>query len=388
MKKRLRAQVNIRRRWLVRLLGGMLGVIILVGVTGRATAEHASANHVRPLGNPTLVTYKPQVEVTGRLTIAGSDTMQPILTRVALEFRRWHPQVKIAVQGSRNHQESTELPLMESFLDGLANSRRGDGKTSGHFGSNDVRLLAVSRELTREEIKEFVSRFGYEPTAIPIAQDAVAVYVHRDNPISGLTLEQLDAIFSKSRSRGSLGELLTWEQAGLNAAWQKAPIHQYGRDKRSTGTRPFFKHVALLDGEFKESLREEPGSASVVLAVARDPRGIGYSGIGFHSSGVREVPLAEKPGMPFVQPTQESVMKGSYPLTRQLYLYVNKAPQKALDEKILEFLKFVNSQAGQAAVIRAGVYPLTSAQIAKNLEALTGTSVAVAVSSHSRGTRD
>lgn len=372
----------------MRLLGGMLGVIILVGVTGRAAAEYASATPAKPFVAPTLVTYKPDVEVSGRLTIAGSDTMQPLLTRLAMEFRRWHPEAKIAVQGSRNHQESTELPLMESFLDGFANSRRGDGKTSGHFGSNDVRLLAVSRELTREEINEFVARFGYEPTAIPIAQDAVAVYVHRDNPIAGLTIEQLDAIFSKSRKRGSPSELSTWGQAGLENAWQEAPIHLYGRDKRSTGTRPFFKHVALLDGEFKQSLREEPGSASVVLAVLRDPWGIGYSGIGFHSSGVREVPLAEKPGLPFVQPIQESVMNGSYPLSRRLYLYVNRKPDTPLDHKILEFLKFVNSQTGQAAVTKAGVYPLTPAQIAKNLEALMGNSMTVADTSRSGEARN
>ncbi|MGH7206113.1 MAG: PstS family phosphate ABC transporter substrate-binding protein [Nitrospiraceae bacterium] len=370
------------------LIRALFAALVLLTSLEKAAAEHAVANHAKHLIVPTLIAYKPEIQISGRMTIAGSDTMQPILTRLAMEFRRWHPEAKIAVQGSRNHQESTELPLVESFLDGFANSRRGDGKTSGHFGSNDVRLLAVSRQLTREEIKEFVSRFGYLPTAIPIAQDAVAVYVHHDNPIAGLTLEQLDAIFSKSRRRGSLGELLTWGQAGLENTWHEAPIHLYGRDKRSTGTRPFFKHVALLDGEFKESLREEPGSASVVLAVARDPRGIGYSGIGFHSSGVREVPLAEKSGMPFVQPTQESVMKGSYPLARQLYLYVNKAPQKALDQKTLEFLKFVNSQAGQTAVTRAGVYPLTATQIAKNLEVLTGTSVAVADSSSSGETRN
>ncbi len=364
------------------LIRALLAALVLLTSHGKAAAEHAVANHAKHLIVSPLVAYKPESQVSGRLTIAGSDTMQPILTRLALEFRRWHPEAKIAVQGSRNHQESSELPLMESFLDGFANSRRGDGKTSGHFGSNDVRLLAVSRELTREEIKEFVSRFGYEPTPIPIAQDAVAVYVHRDNPISGLTLDQLDAMFSKSRRRGSLDELLTWGQTGLENAWHEAPIYLYGRDKRSTGTRPFFKHVALLDGEFKESLREEPGSASVVLAVTRDPWGIGYSGIGFHSSGVREVPLAEKPGMPFVQPTQESVMKGTYPLSRQLYLYVNKAPQKALDQKTLEFLKFVNSQAGQTAVTRAGVYPLTAAKIEKNLEALTGTHMTVADSAN------
>lgn len=383
MKKRSRSQVTVRSRWPMRLLGGMLGAIILMGVTGRATAEYASATPAKPFVDPTLVMYKPAVEVSGRLTIAGSDTMQPLLTRLAMEFRRWHPEAKIAVQGSRNHQESSELPFMESFLDGFANSRRGDGKTSGHFGSNDVRLLAVSRELTPEEIKEFVSRFGYEPTAIPIAQDAIAVYVHRDNLIPGLTLDQLDAIFSKSRRRGSPSELLTWGQAGLEHAWQKAPIHLYGRDKRSTGTRHFFKHVALLDGEFKQTLREEPGSASVVLAVARDPRGIGYSGIGFHSSGVREVPLAGKPGTPFVQPTQESVTNGSYPLSRRLYLYVNRAPDTPLDHKILEFLKFVNSQTGQTAVTKAGVYPLPPTQIATNLEALTGTPVAVADTSRS-----
>jgi phosphate transport system substrate-binding protein len=287
-----------------------------------------------------------------------------------VEFRRLHPDVKIAVQGSRNHQESSVLPLTQAFIDGLANSRRGDGKISGHLGSNDVQLLASSRPLTGEEIKQFRQRHGYEPTAVLIAQDAVALYVNKNNPITGLTLEQIDAIFSKTRKRGSQEDLRTWGQLGLPDEWQQGLIRAYGRDARSTGTLPFFKHVVLLDGEFKNHVQAQPGSASIVLAVAGDPFGIGYSGIGFQTSSVRPVSIAEKAGAPFVAPSADMVMNGSYPLSRPLYLYVNKDPNKDLDPKILEFLKFANSREGQETIIQAGVYPLTSVQIARNLSIL------------------
>jgi phosphate transport system substrate-binding protein len=278
--------------------------------------------------------------------------------------------MKIAVQGSHNHDERTQLPLIEPLLDGHANSRRGDGKTSGHFGSNQVQLLASSRPLTEEELKTLRQRHGFEPTPIPIAQDAVAIYVNSENPIKGLTLQQADAIFSKSRKRGAAENLSRWGQLGLTGEWDQAQIHLYGRDLRSKGTRPFFKQIVLVDGEFKDDVRMQPGSASVVLAITGDRFGIGYSGIGYQSSSVRAVPLAENTDSDYVAPSAESVQGGNYPLSRQLYLYVNKAPSKALDPKILEFLKFANSQEGQTIVAKAGVYPLTAPQITANLERL------------------
>jgi phosphate transport system substrate-binding protein len=212
--------------------------------------------------------------------------------------------------------------------------------------------------LSEQELAKFQSRYRYAPTPIAIGQDAVAIYVNQDNPVSHLTLEQLDAIFSKSRKRG-LPDISEWNQVGLDGLWEHAPIRLYGRDQRSTGTLPFFRQVVLQGGEFKKELTPEPGSASVVLAVAKDRQGIGYSGIGFQTSAVRVVPLSEGTGSPPVAPSVESVMDGKYPLSRPLYVYVNKDPKEEWDPKILEFLRFINSREGQETVARAGVYPLS-----------------------------
>jgi phosphate transport system substrate-binding protein len=345
-------------------------VISIIMGGGWAAAEHAGLNGDKPSIGLGLVSYDAERIVSGAMTIAGSDTMRPFLAKLAMEFRRYHPDMKIAVQGERNHGESTAHPLIMPFLDRLANSRRGDGKTSGHLGSNDVQLLAASRPLTEKEIKAFVARFGYAPTAIPIAHDAVAVYVHRSNPLAGLTLQQADAIFSKTRKRGAEQELRFWGQLGLGTDLKQATIHTYGRDFRSSGTLPFFKQVVLLDGNFKTDVRMQPGSASVVLAVSNDPDGIGYSGIGFQTSQVRVVPLAQGPEHPFVMPDQASVLSGRYPLSRPLYLYVNKAPDKIFDPKILEFLRFANSREGQQTIANGGVYPLTAERVAANLQLL------------------
>ena len=353
-------------RW---TLGFMLSAAFVAVMPGMSLAEHSPANGARPPVAETLSFYQPNATVSGHMTIAGSDTMQPLLAKLAMEFRRRHPDIKIAVQGSRNHQETSVLPLTQAFIDGLANSRRGDGKVSGHLGSNDVQMLASSRALTAEEIKKFRARHGYEPTAIMIAQDAVALYVHKDNPVPGLTLEQVDAIYSQTRKRGA-PDLRIWGGVGLTDIWEGAPIHVYGRDARSTGTLPFFRQVVMLDGDFKKDVQTQPGSASVVLAVAADKIGVGYSGIGFQTSSVRVVPLAEGPGMPFIEPSAETVMSGLYPLSRPLYLYVNKDPNKAWEQNVLEFLRFVNSREAQQTVVQSGVYPLISNQVAKNYDSL------------------
>lgn len=354
--------LNLRRR--VAALGGALGVVTLVGLPLMAGAQHGGVDG-KPVVKAAPPSYTAAANVSGSLTIAGSDTMQPLLARMASEFQRRYMDTKIAVQGG-----GTDSAL-EAFVQGNAGSRRGDGNVRGHLASNEVMLLASSRALTPREIEEFRARYGYEPTEVPIAMDAVAIYVNRENPIEGLTLEQADAIFGQGRKRGLREDISTWGQVGLKDGWEQEPIALYGRDRRS-GTRTFFKHVALLDGELKTEVREAPGSASEILAIARDPLGIGYAGIEFQASMVRAVPLAEKAGMPYVKPSPDSASNGTYPLSRHLYLYVNKAPDAELKPAILEFLKFVNSREGQETVVKAGAYPLSLAVIARNLQGLTG----------------
>ncbi len=346
-------------------------IIIIVGMAGWAAAEHAGVRG-KPTVDSGIPSYTVTTQISERLTIAGSDYMQPLMVSLATEFRRLHPTTTIAVQGG-----GTDAAL-DTFVQRHAASRRGDGKTSGHFGSNDVMLLAASRPLTQGERETFSSRFGYEPMENPIAVDAVAIYVNRENPLQGLTLDQVDAIFGKDHKRAMKDDIVRWGQLGLGDGWEQQSISLYGRDKRS-GTRTFFKHVALLDGDLKATVKEQPGSASEILAIARDPLGIGYGGIGFHGSTVKVVPVAEQAGMPYVEPDAATAVNGSYPLHRHLYLYLNRPPDGEVKPVIMEFLKFVNSREGQALVVKSGVYPLPAWQVAKNQQALTGSTFAAGI---------
>jgi phosphate transport system substrate-binding protein len=213
--------------------------------------------------------------------------------------------------------------------------------------------------------QQFSAARGYEPLAVPIAIDAVALYVHKDNPLTGLTLDQADAIFSTARQRGyktrhqGVGRLRPRVMVG-----RAAPIQSYGRDRKS-GTRAFFQEHVLAGGEFKPTLHEEPGAASVILALSRDQLGIGYSGIGLQASSVRILPLAESEGMPPITPSAATVADQSYPLRRLLYLYLDKEPGTPLSPAVQEFLAFVKSREGQESVARAGFYPLPLDQVEK-----------------------
>jgi phosphate transport system substrate-binding protein len=339
----------------------VLGTVALPVLVGSLAAEQIGSVKV----DAGIAPYTGPSNLQGSLVIAGSDTMQPLMAKLASTFQQIHRTAKLGVEGG-----GTERALMK-FISDQSAIRRGDADVGAHQVSGSVGLMASSRPLTRDEIDNFRARYGYAPTEVPIAMDAVALYVNRDNPIQGLTLEQVDAIFGTDHKRGLSDDIATWGQLGLKDEWERQPIHLYGRDRQS-GTRTFFRHTALLDGDLKGTVIEEPGSASEILAISRDPLGLGYAGIGFQASFVRAVPLAEKAGMPFISPSAESAANGAYPLGRPLYLYVKKDPAKELEPVILEFLKFVNSREGQLAVAKSGMYPLPATQVAKNLRTLTG----------------
>ena len=213
------------------------------------------------------------------------------------------------------------------------------------------------------EIDKFEEHFGYPPTVLRTSMDALAIFVNKDNPIEGLSLPQVDAIFSKTR-RGEYREnIARWGQVGLEGDWANATLSLYGRNSAS-GTYGFFKDHALYKGDYKDEVKEQPGSASVVQGVAEDRYGIGYSGIGYRTSGVRIVPLALETGGELKEGSIENVIDGSYPLGRFLYLYINKAPNEPLDPLVLEFCKFIFSREGQEIVTKDGYMPV-SAQVVK-----------------------
>ena len=296
-------------------------------------APRASAQAVQV--DAQLPPYAPVQGVSGAIKSVGSDTMNNLMALWAEGFKKLYPSVTVEVEG----KGSTTAP--PALISGAAN-----------FGP-------MSREMKQKEIDDFEKAFGYKPTAIPAAIDMLAVYVHKDNPIASLTLQQVDAIFSKTRKGGGSKDLLTWGELGLTGEWAAKPISLYGRNSAS-GTYGYFKEHALFKGDFKDTVKEQPGSSSVVQGVASDPYAIGYSGIGYKTADVRAVPLAKDEASSAVDATPENAYTGKYPMARFLYLYVNYKPGSELDPLRRELLRYVLSARGQQDVVQDGYYPLTA----------------------------
>ncbi len=313
--------------------------------------------------DPSFERYAPKSQVAGGFRVQGSDTMHALMRRLVLDFQARQPKVTIDLRAGGSAKAIAEF--LEAPQPGRIVIKEERAK--------QALLVSSSRELTDSEIKQFSAQRGYEPLAIPIAVDAVALYVHKDNPLTGLTLDQADAIFSMGRQRGYTKNVATWGDLALGNGWASAPIQLYGRDRKS-GTRAFFQEHVLAGGEFKPAMHEEPGAASVILALSRDQLGIGFSGIGLQASNVRIVPLAENEGMPLITPSPATVADKTYPLRRLLYLYFDKEPGAPLPVAIQEFVKFVKSREGQEAVVHAGFYPLPLDQVEKLSVALQASS--------------
>lgn len=283
--------------------------------------------------------------ISGNLSSIGSDTMNNLLTLWLEGFKRYYPNVNIQVEGKGS---STAPPALIS---------------------GTAQLGPMSRDMKKEEIDAFEKKFGYKPTELRVAIDALAVYVNKDNPLKGLTLPQVDAIFSKTRRGGYKTDIAKWGDLGLTGDWTNRGISLYGRNSAS-GTYGYFKEHALFKGDFKDQVKEQPGSASVVQGVTEDRYGIGYSGIGYRTSGVIALPLAKSENDEFHLPNYENCLNGKYPLSRFLNIYINKAPNKPLDPLLKEFLKFVLSYEGQEVVVKDGYLPLTYELVKKELSKL------------------
>ena len=225
--------------------------------------------------------------------------------------------------------------------------------------SGTAQMGPMSRVMKADEIDQFEKKYGYKPTAIRVAVDALAVYVNQDNPLAQLTMQEVDGIFSKGRACGGKA-IANWGQAGVQGAgWASQPISLYGRNSAS-GTYGFFKEHALCKGDYKDTVKEQPGSASVVQGVTEDKFGIGYSGIGYRTSGVKPLKLAAKRGGQYFGVEPSDVYSGKYPLSRFLYVYINKAPNKPLDPLVREFVKYILSKEGQEVVIKDGYLPVAA----------------------------
>ncbi len=309
-------------------------------VLGLLAAAQPATAQVKPELDPKIVAYQPVNHLAGKLTIAGSETMKPLTEAWAEDLRRLYPHLALNVDST-----GSEAGLSQLF----------EGK---------AKIAAMSRRMTTQEINEFMREFGYEPTEVPVAVDALAVYVHKDNPIVGLTLAELDAIFSRERRRGLKYPIEKWGHVILEDEWAEAPIRLYGRNGKS-GTATFFREHVSNGAALNSSMVSEAGSASVVMDVGHDRYGIGFSGIGYRTSSVRPVPLAAVPGGKYVEPTFQTAIDGSYPLRRNLYLYVNRPPKSAPSPETAEFVKYAVSRQGQQQVISHGYYPLPTSDIAR-----------------------
>lgn len=290
--------------------------------------------------DPALPEYAPASGVSGNISSVGSDTLANLMTLWAEEFGKLYPNVNIQIQAAGS---STAPPAL---TEGTSN------------------LGPMSRKMKDNEIDDFESKHGYKPTAIPVAIDALAVFVNKDNPVKGLSIPQVDAIMSSTRICGYKTDITNWGEAGLTGGWASKPIQLYGRNSVS-GTYGFFKDEALCKGDFKSNVNEQPGSASVVQAVTTSANGIGYSGIGYSTSGVKAIALAAKDGAPYVEPTPENATSGAYPLARYLYIYVNKKPNEPLAPLEKEFIKMVLSKTGQQVVVKDGYIPMPASAVAK-----------------------
>jgi phosphate transport system substrate-binding protein len=227
----------------------------------------------------------------------------------------------------------------------------------------------MSRPMKEDEIDDFVNRHGYEPTQVIVALDAVAVFINKDNPMESASMRDIDAIFSSTYKMGGQ-PVHTWGDLGLEGEYRSRPVSVYGRNSAS-GTYGFFKKLALAKGDYKASVKEQPGSSAVVQGIASDLYGIGYSGVGYTTSGVKTLAIEDPydEGISY-HPTFENAMSGDYPLARFLIMYVNKAPNQPLDALTLEFIKFIHSKQGQSVVAEDGYYPLPAEISAQVLEGL------------------
>lgn len=315
-------------------------VLLALSVAGLvATSAHAQK------ATDNLPEYEKVSGLSGNLSSVGSDTLANMMTFWAEEFKRLYPNVNMQIQAAGS---STAPPAL---TEGTSN-----------FGP-------MSRGMKSKEIEAFEKRHGYKPTPVRVAIDALAVFVHKDNPIEGMTIAELDAVFSNTRLCGATEQVQRWGDLGLTGSWGNRDLQLYGRNSVS-GTYGYFKEVALCDGDFRANVNEQPGSASVVQSVSTSLNAIGYSGIGYLTSGVKTVPLAVEKGAEYVDATTENALAGKYPLSRFLYVYVNKHPNKPLDPATAEFLKMVLSKPGQVIVDKDGYIPLPKMVVEQELEKL------------------
>jgi phosphate transport system substrate-binding protein len=307
-------------------------ILLALGLACQIPEEAPSkpaAPAAAPVKEVVLPAYTAERPVSGELKSVGSDSMEPLMALWGEDFKRFHPRVSTL------------------FI------CKGSGTAPKALLEGSTLMGQMSREMNEQELAAFQAKFGYAPTRIPVAVDALVVYVNANNPVKQLRMEEIDAIFSTTRKGGAKSDIAFWGDLGLGGDWKQRDIQAYGRDENS-GTRAFFKEHVMKKGDFKPSIKAFMDQFAVVEAPAVDGGGISYGPLQYANRMVKGVPVASFKSDRFIEPTLENIQKGTYPLTRFLYIYVNKAPGKALDQTVKEFLRFVLSREGQAGVSSFG----------------------------------
>jgi phosphate transport system substrate-binding protein len=319
--------------------------IVLIGMASSCSlpSNHPEqATSIAPTTSPAaredssdvLPPYRIVPGLAGSIVSIGDSTTTNLVARAAAEFRLVYPEVKFR----------STAALVPASLAALLEGR--------------AEIVPMSRALAPEEAADFQKKYGYPPTQIRIAADALAIYVEKTNPAPGLTLEQLDGIFSRTQRRGGKS-IEYWGQIGLSGKWADRPIAIYGYDP-ADGVNQTFRQQVLAGGDYRLSLRVELTGSAIVQDVAADPQGIGCASIFFAAKRVRAIPLAGPDGQ-FYAPTVQNVRAHKYPLGRFLYVCVNKPPNRSLSGAASEFVRFLLSREGQEIVVAGGNVPLNPA---------------------------
>lgn len=330
--------MNVLAFW--RTILGLSWLILALGLPVHAADRVTIPGTAQP--------YAPVADLAGSLSTVSTDSLSKLMGL----WKEWFTQHYPAVAFEVDNKDTTAA--VEALIGGTAH------------------LVPMSRLMTPNELQRFEAKHKYEPTAYAVAVDALVLYVHKDNPIEGLTMDQLDGLFLKVPRHGGK-PYAQWGQLDLTGDWAEAPINLYSPPATS-GTYAFFRehlvnrgfaaNIQPQMGAFRDDLKEQPTVAAVLERIQNDRQGIGFGGSELTTTAVRVLPLAEDEFSPFIEPTVKNITSRRYPLRRYLYLYVNQPRRKILPGKkalppaLREFLLYVHSQEGQAAVLKSGYAPV------------------------------
>ena len=318
---------------LLRLVSLTIFSFALLFLQPLAAAEYGKSVRL----DPNLPIYHPLAinQVKGELKLGGSNTLSHVAASWIRSFQKIYPEAKITVEvnGSRAAVENVK-----------------SGKTQ---------IGLLSRRVREDEIAQFQKKFGYSPTVLTPCLERTAIFVHRDNPIQGLTLAQLDSIFSNECKRGAEKSCGYWGGMGLEGEWRETKIIANGRTK-DTGSQVFMEEAVLLGADMRDDLVTHQSNVDMIRKIAETPGAIGFAGLSYATPEVRAVPLAIADGHPFVSIDSPEADRGHYPLVRRLQLVVKHDRKQDLPLIEREFIKYVFSKQGQEDVVKAGFQAIPS----------------------------